>query len=226
LLLQLRYEYVEKRSTLIWTNQICKLIYLSLFRRCGFLSTTSDTFVRDATHENLLLAISQLERIDLFIYGVDGKKTKTFLKCIQPARIGRKDREFVGKNGEKESMDRESVPISGQSPANFGACQIHPCSAVVHPPRARPPKPMLRGIARFCTPSFGVASFYTRAESRSLALAFAHSLRHARPINPRGAMEGLCTCTRRKTAGDDCGLRPRKTIAVERQYSDFEFIKE
>lgn len=59
--------------------------------------------------------ISQLERIDLFIYTVEKEAgAKTFRKCIQPERIGRKDREFVGKNGEKGSMGCESVPISGQ----------------------------------------------------------------------------------------------------------------
>jgi len=57
----------------------------------------------------------------------------------------------VGKNGRRERKrererereremgeggePRESVPISGQSPANFGACQIHPRSvALRHPP--------------------------------------------------------------------------------------------
>lgn len=148
---------------------------------------TSDSCVCNATCENLLLAISQLQGIDLFIYGVEGeeKKTKTFRKCIQPTRIGRKDREFVGKNGEKQSMDRESVPISGQSPANFGACQIHPCSAAVrgllhplgdHSPRARPPKPMLRGIARFCTPSFVCRIFL-----HACRIPLARSRFHPRP---------------------------------------------
>jgi len=180
--------------------------------------------VRDTTYENLLLAISQLERIDLFIYGMGGKKTKTFSKCIQPARIGRKDREFVGKNGEKESIDRESVPISGQSPANFGACQIHPCSAAV---RGLHPSAITLLLAldrrnRCCAgsrdfaPSLSVSHLSARvqnpAHSHSLSLTPYATL--VRSINPRSAIEGLCTRTRRKTAGDDCGLWPRKTIVV------------
>jgi len=174
--------------------------------------------VRDTTYENLLLAISQLERIDLFIYGMGGKKTKTFSKCIQPARIGRKDREFVGKNGEKESIDRESVPISGQSPANFGACQIHPCSAAV---RGLHPSAITLLLAldrrnRCCAgsrdfaPSLSVSHLSARVQNP----AHSHSLSLVRSINPRSAIEGLCTRTRRKTAGDDCGLWPRKTIVV------------
>lgn len=71
---------------------------------------------------------------------------------------------------------------------------------------------------------FRVASFCTRADSHSLALAFAlspYATLECSFYQPPGAMEGLCTRSRRKTAGDDCGLRPRKTIAVGRRNSEF-----
>jgi len=82
---------------------------LSLFRRCGFLSTTSDTLVRDATHENLLLVISQLERIDLFIYGVGGKKKNGNVSKVHPAGANRPERPRVCRKewGKREYGPRE-----------------------------------------------------------------------------------------------------------------------
>lgn len=107
-------------------------------------------------------------------------------------------------------MDRESVPISGQSPANFGACQIHPCSAAVrgppplgdHPPRARPPKPMLHGIARFCTPSF-VSHLSVRVQNPTHSLSPYAIL--VRFINPRARWR---VCVRA------AGEKPPAMIAV------------
>ena len=147
--------------------------------------------MRDTTYENLLLAISQLERIDLFIYGMGGKKNENVFK-VHPAGANRSEGPRVCRKewGKREYRPRERSnfwAIAGQfrrvpNPPLFGGGPRPPSLGDHPPPRARPPKPMLRGIARFCTLSFSVASFCTRAESRSLSLAFAHSLRHARPF--------------------------------------------
>lgn len=150
---------------------------------------------------------------------------------------------WTERTGERGRIDRESAPISGQSPANFGACQIlprstvraHPLPLACLPPgrfRARPLKPMLRGIARFCTlPLFRCRIFPHACRILTLSLSLVVPL--TPPLsssvylslsttfvpstnqltNPPGeqcAMEGLCIRSRRKTTGDDCGLRPRK----------------
>lgn len=111
------------------------------------------------------------------------RKTKTVLKCIQLARVVRKDRKFVGKNiyrrreGGRAARERSNFwAIAGQFRR---VPNVAPRSAVVfcslpfipidYPDyRARPPKPMLRAILH---PSFGVISFCTRAESHPLSLS-------------------------------------------------------
>lgn len=189
----------------------------------------------NATHENLLLAISQLERIDLFVYGRREKNENG--SKVHPAGAIRPEGPRVCRKewGKREYGPRERSnfwAIAGQfrrvpNPPLFGG-DPRPPPLGDHPPRARPPKPMLRGIARFCIPSFGVASFCTRVESHSFALTFALSLRHARPsYQPPGRVGGFVYAQPAKNRQrDDCGLRPRKTIAVGRRNSDFEFIKE
>lgn len=119
-------------------------------------------------------------------------------------------------------MDRESVPISGQSPANFGACQIHPCSAAVrglHPSR-QPPFLALDRRNRCCAGSrdftpplppatLSVSHLSARVQNpaRSLSLLLARSLRHARPsYQPPGARWRVCV----RVAGE----KPPAMIAV------------
>lgn len=157
-----------------------------------------------------------------------GGKTRKRFQSASSWRVGRKDREYsmserMGKERERERMNRESAPISGQSPANFGACQIHPpvirqsaqrplfLSLFIYIPRlrsppslpllARPPKPMLRGIARFCTLSPPLPPFhvYCRIFLHACRIPLSLFLSHTRSINRTPgyvAMKGLCTRSR------------------------------
>lgn len=106
-------------------------------------------------------------------------------------------------------MDRESVPISGQSPANFGACQIHPCSAAIrglHPSAttllALDRRNRCCAGSRDFAPPLSMSHLSARVQNptHSLSLSLSPYATLVHPINPRGALEGLCTRSRRKTA--------------------------
>lgn len=112
-------------------------------------------------------------------------------------------------------MDRESVPISGQSPANFGACQIHPCSAAVrglHPRGNHPPLALDRrnrccaGSRDFTLPSF-VSHLSARVQNptHSFSLSPSSCATLVRSINPRARWR---VCVRA------AGEKPPAMIAV------------
>lgn len=120
-------------------------------------------------------------------------------------KVQRKER------GKRENTDRVSASISGQSSANFGACQIHPYSTTRIPPSSPSRSTAKTDVARdrtilysfvfFLSPSlslslilsfFDVTSFYTRIECQFSLFPFPISLISSCLCitkNPRGILQ-------------------------------------
>lgn len=203
------------------------------------LSMTSDTCVCNATHENLLLAISQLERIDLFVYRQVGeKKRKRFQSASSWRESAGRTESLSERMGKKRVWTARAFqflgnrrPISARAKSTPARRRRSAASTLLaldrrnrccagsrdFAPSSLPPPRLFR--CRIFLHACRIP--LVRSRFRSFP-----TLRLSVLSTPGGAMEGLCTRSRRKTASDDCGLRPRKTIAVGRRNSDFEFIKE